>query len=77
MGNGEKRPWAADSYSLLLNPGGLQKAGGKNQAESEVKWNRGVILIPIFKSDGGLRSVSGPSLKAKQEKLLPILHLLL
>lgn len=78
MGNGEKRPWAADSYSLLPNPGGLQKArGGGNQAESEVKWNRGVMLTPIFKPDGGLRSVSGFSLEAKQEKLLPIIHLLL
>lgn len=74
-GNGEKRPWAADS-SLLPNPGGLQKAGEKNQAESEVKWNRGVMLSLISKLDGGLRSVSGPSLEAKQ-KLLPMIHLLL
>lgn len=77
MGNEEKRPWAADSYSLLPNPGGLQKAGGENQAESEVKWNRGVMLTPTFKSEGGLRSVSGPGLEAKQEKLSPIIHLLL
>lgn len=77
VGNEEKRPWAADSYSLLPNPGGLQKAGGENQAESEVKWNRGVMLTPTFKSEGGLRSVSGPGLEAKQEKLSPIIHLLL
>lgn len=52
-----------------------KQGGGGNQAESEVKWNRGVMLTPIFKPDGGLRSVSGFSLEAKQEKLLPIIHL--
>lgn len=66
---GEKRPWTAYPYSLLSNPGRLQKSRGeKNQTESDVKWKSWVMLTLIFKPDGGLGSVNGPSLEANENK---------
>lgn len=74
--------WGKEALGSLFlfsftQPRKAAKSRGKEiRLNSDVKCNSWVTLTLIFKPDGGLGSVSGLSLEANQDKLLPVIHLL-